>query len=310
MILKDFGLDLKSLRESKNITIAEISAQTRINPKFISNMEAGVFDFQPDTYIRSFLREYAKSINEDEEQIVNDYIKAKSGFYSKKRISKDQPTISIKPVETIDDISNTPSGQIKEEKSRYTSKKTAESKVPQQGLKGDEKRFGNETGEEFTNKTWVQKTLLILVIIAALIGLFYLYKSLNKSEKHSSEIKPKPFSEISEEYENKIKSKTEDVEIPKKDSISNYSNDSLMLTIKTSKEVRIKVYVDEKRIVEEVIQPKDSLKIFAKQQFRFSSSANSSVDLLLNGKLLKKPSYLNGNSIKNLVINKEGIASQ
>ena len=34
-MLKDFARDLKSLREAQNITIAEISAQTRINPKFL-----------------------------------------------------------------------------------------------------------------------------------------------------------------------------------------------------------------------------------------------------------------------------------
>ena len=52
---------------------------------------------------------------------------------------------------------------------------------------------------------------------------------------------------------------------------------------------------------------KDSLTIQAKEQFRFSSSGNASVDLYLNGKYLRKPTTLTGTSIKNLVINKNGI---
>ena len=64
-MLKEFGKDLKSLREAQNITIAEISAQTRINIKFLNLMESGIFNFQPETYIRAFLKEYARSVFEN-----------------------------------------------------------------------------------------------------------------------------------------------------------------------------------------------------------------------------------------------------
>jgi cytoskeletal protein RodZ len=71
-MLKDFGADLRHLREVKSISLAEISAQTRINTKFLTLMESGVFDFQPDTYMRAFLKEYARCVAVPENVILTD----------------------------------------------------------------------------------------------------------------------------------------------------------------------------------------------------------------------------------------------
>lgn len=309
-MLKDFGLDLKKLRESKNITIAEVSAQTRINPKFIEKIESGIFDFQPDTYIRAFLREYARVINENEEKILGDYNKAKSGFYPKKNVKKDEHTLSIKPVI-----------EPQEEQPRKIEKAPAESIMEKSGDNEEPvksprpfKQYDDEEEEEYSNKTWTQKILLGLLILVILAGAYYLYTYLNESGKNDSNVKPKEFNETMEGYEQKINPKTID-SVAIKDSLealntSTTVSDSLKLTIVASKDIRIKVYVDEKRIVEEEIPAKDSISIFAKDQFRFSSSGNASVDIYLNGKYLKKPSYLTTNTIKNLIIDKNGIVRE
>jgi hypothetical protein len=55
---------------------------------------------------------------------------------------------------------------------------------------------------------------------------------------------------------------------------------------------------------------KDTLVLMAKEQFRFSASSSSNVELYLNGKYLRKPATLTGTSIKNLVIKKDGIVGQ
>src|SRR2546423_12520930 len=90
-MLKEYGQDLRKLRESKDITLAEISAQTRINQKFLANIEEGNFDFQPETYIRSFLKAYARALDESESIILNDYDKAKSGFYARRKFIQPEP---------------------------------------------------------------------------------------------------------------------------------------------------------------------------------------------------------------------------
>jgi cytoskeletal protein RodZ len=302
-MLKDFGADLRNLREVNGISLAEISAQTRINTKFLTLMESGVFDFQPETYMRAFLKEYARCVAVPENVILTDYEKAKSGFYVKKSGKKEEPSISIKPVME---------GAEKPAEIRPVPETKSAPKEKKEGWPEIRKRDEDDSSKEFANKTLTQKILLGLLIVIIILGIIYLIDYLNGSDDDkSSNVKPKSFSEISEDYENKIKGKQEDTTTVKEDTLSTTVNDSLKLTIVTQKDVRIKVYVDEKRTVEDMIPAKDSMIISAKQQFRFSASANASVDLFLNGMHLKKPSGLSGStSIKNLVINKDGIVSE
>jgi cytoskeletal protein RodZ len=298
--LKDFGQDLKALRESKNITIAEISGQTRINPKYLEKLEEGNFDFQPDTYMRAFIRGYARALNENEDHLVSDYNKAKSGNYVRKSARKDEIPISIKPVTDEERL-------VEEKKSKPDPEKIDEPLAEKKSYRYDKEDSGEG---EYSNKSVTQKVLLVLLILVILAGAYYLYTYLNGGDKSSNNVKPKSFSEIAGDYENKMSGKNDSANV--KDSLANVNavNDSLRLTVFASKEVRIKVYVDEKRIVEEEIAAKDSLRIFARDQFRFSASGNSAVDLYLNGKLLKKPPHLTTGSIKNMIINKSGIVNE
>jgi cytoskeletal protein RodZ len=297
--LKDFGQDLKALRESKNITIAEISGQTRINPKFLEKLEEGIFDFQPDTYMRAFIRGYARTLNENEEHVISDYNKAKLGNYVRKSARKDEIPINIKPVTYVE-------SPVEEKKQKSETDKIDEHLAEKKRYKYNKE----ENEEEYSNKSVTQKVLLVLLILAILAGAYYLYTYLNGNSKSSNTVKPKSFSEIAGDYENKMTGKNDSA--GNKDSLANVNavNDSLKLTVVASKDVRIKVYIDEKRIVEGEIPAKDSLAIFAKDQFRFSASGNSSVDLYLNGKYLKKPTHLTTGSIKNLIINKSGIVNE
>jgi hypothetical protein len=138
-----------------------------------------------------------------------------------------------------------------------------------------------------------------------------MYDYLNKPDDTDSTIKPKTFSEISDEYETKVKGKKdEDTTAKTETATQQVAADSLRLTIKAFRDVRIKVQIDEKRTVDDVIYSRDSLTLSAKNQFRFSATANASVELYLNGKYLKKPAELTGPTIKNLVINKSGIVNE
>ena len=84
-MLKSFAEDLKSVREEKNISLKDISARTRLNVSILENLENGEFSFQPQTYIRAFLKQYIISIGLDPEEILFDYDLARSGKYKSKR---------------------------------------------------------------------------------------------------------------------------------------------------------------------------------------------------------------------------------
>lgn len=301
--LKDFGNDLKLTREEKGISLAEISAETRINPKFLNLIESGIFDFQPETYVRSFIKEFARTIGENENITLNEYDKAKAGFYAKRTPKK------IEPADTGKDTSQSERKPEPKRETVFKSQITEHDKVkaaPQYSFFKEESDLDKK---KFSGKSLTQKILLGILILFVAAGVYYLINYLNASkDKNKTDVKPKTFNEISDDYQNKINGKKNLDSLSKTE--SNVKDDSLKLMIKASKDVRIKVYVDENKIVEEEISAKDSLTIKAKDQFRFSSTGNQIIDLYLNGKFLKKPSGLSGLSIKNLVIKKDGIVSQ
>lgn len=310
-MLKEFGKDIKSLREAQNITIAEISAQTRINIKFLNQMEAGIFNFQPETYIRAFLKEYARCIGYNENVILTDYEKAKSGFYLPKSRKKEDAPLTIKPVTETLSAGAEPSSKEKKEKFPVEEKKSVPKREawPPPEIR---KREREDEKREFINRALIRKILLVLIIIVILLGIIYLIDYLNDSgDENVTNVKPKSFSEMSEDYENKIKGmKKADSNNVKKDSTNTAAGDSLELAVVTSKDVRIKVYIDEKRMLEDVIPATDTIFLSAKKQFRFSATGNASLDLYLNGKYMKKPYGSSGSSIKNLIINKDGIVTE
>lgn len=302
-MLKEFGQDLRKLRELKGVSIAEISAESRINSKFLVNLENGIFDFQPETYIRSFIKAYARALNENENQLLNDYDKAKAGFYSRRKFLSDEGKEILQPEEKITiSVTEQPkkpdieeeqpvySETIKEEKPDYFKAKQAEPE------------------KEFSNRSITQKILLVVLAIAIGAGIYFLIDYLNNSSNKKSEVKPKTFNEISSEYENKLSGKKDSLE--SKDTTQNQAVDSLKLMVKALKDITVKIYIDENKLVEEEINAKDSLIVNAKEQFRFSSTGNQSVEIYLNGKYLRKPASLSGTSIKNLIIKKDGIESK
>lgn len=304
-MLKDFGTDLKKLREFKGISLAEISAESRINPKFLQYLENGIFDFQPETYIRSFIKAYARAIDENEHQMLNEYDKAKAGFYARRKFKNEDGTQFISTEEklriSVLDQPKTETEQpvyadsIRDDKPDYMKPKPG--------------NFDSDDSRGFSGYSITRKVLFVVLILAVITGVYYLVDYLNNSGDKKSDVTPKSFNEISSDYENKINPKIDSSRI--KDSLNALSSDSIRLMVKALKDIKIKVYIDNATVpVDENIQEKDSIIISAKEKFRFSANANQSVEIYLNGKYLRKPSSLSGTSIKNLMINKEGIVTQ
>lgn len=305
-MLKEFGSDLKKLRELKGISIAEISAESRINIKFLQNIENGIFDFQPETYIRSFIKAYARALNENENQILNDYDKAKSGFYARRKFSSEDNKEIISPDSKLR-ISVLDHPVKKDEVPEQVYSKSIEDDKPDY-MKP--RRDEDESKAEFSNRSVTQKVLLVILILAIGAGIYFLVDYLNSSKEKKSDVKPKTFNEISSEYENKITNKIDSTRI--KDSLNAIVVDSLKLTVKAIKDIKIKVYIDDQaEPIDEQITAKDSLILSAREKFRFSANTSQNVDIYLNGRYLKKTNMSSGaTSIKNLIITKDGIAPQ
>ncbi len=61
------------MRLEKKISLEEISAESRINIKFLEAIDRGDLDILPQPYIRAFLREYARRVGFDEQDLMRRY---------------------------------------------------------------------------------------------------------------------------------------------------------------------------------------------------------------------------------------------
>jgi cytoskeleton protein RodZ len=73
MTLEQFAEGLKQLRIERQISLLDISTETRINIKFLAAIENGQFHMLPQTYVRAFLREYSIMVGAKPEEILRQY---------------------------------------------------------------------------------------------------------------------------------------------------------------------------------------------------------------------------------------------
>ena len=68
--MAQFYKELKDLRESRGISIEEISERTKINIQYLQNIESGNFSEIDTPYLRLFLRAYAEEIGGDSQRAL------------------------------------------------------------------------------------------------------------------------------------------------------------------------------------------------------------------------------------------------
>lgn len=72
--MKEIGEQLKSEREARGISIAEVSNETKIGKAYLEALEAGRFEALPgDPYNKAFIRSYARAIGWDATALLRRY---------------------------------------------------------------------------------------------------------------------------------------------------------------------------------------------------------------------------------------------
>ena len=121
-MLDRFAEQLKKARLKKGISLQQIAAKTRIDIKFLEAIDNGNFSFLPDLYVKAFLRQYAKSVDLDENETIKKYDDALNGKFieddepkslleQKIEIRTDEPALPIEkqvPVFDANTTSNKP----------------------------------------------------------------------------------------------------------------------------------------------------------------------------------------------------------
>lgn len=78
--MKETSELLRSTRKEKNLTIEEISSQTKIQLHILRSLESGeVSDFRGIVFVKGFLKQYAKALDLDPEEILKMFEQEHSG---------------------------------------------------------------------------------------------------------------------------------------------------------------------------------------------------------------------------------------
>jgi cytoskeletal protein RodZ len=77
-----FFAELKNARESRHLSLSDISDRTLINEKFLEAIEQGNTSVLPQTYIRAFIREYAGAVGLDPKEVMHKYDESLKGEHA------------------------------------------------------------------------------------------------------------------------------------------------------------------------------------------------------------------------------------
>ena len=221
-MLNKFAEDLKNAREKMGITLLDIASETKLHPSIFEKIEDGDFNFQPQTYIKAFLKQYAKYLRLDPIQVLRDYDLAKANKYVSKTAEKPKEVkkIDIPPPPPVEEIIPEPIEEFIEVKTEETLAEVFEAPEEKQVYTGPkkiliEKESFIEPPKEKkplfdvraigTNTQYLKYVGIAAIAIVVLIGLIFVVKAFfsGPSDTKDKIVRQTNFDSTSKEYEKK-----------------------------------------------------------------------------------------------------------
>ncbi len=276
--LKKFAEELKSIREKKAISLSEIHDKTRIDLKYLNEIENGNFDSLPEVYMRAFLRKYATMLELDEDEILSKF------EFAKGETSGEPSPPNTKKIELDQGLHDQVSDTFDD--------------------------FEDETPVTETSKENGDKKNIVLFggIGIIIISILLLYFVVFNSEADEIIIE-KPVDEIlaerNEEPEKpNLEAQSKSKETPK----IVETQDSLSLIIQAVDTSWMRVMVDNKVTDEFILSPNLTKSLKAKTRFSLLVGNSGGVELTLNGN--KLPKIGKKGQIKNIIVDSSGVHYQ
>lgn len=262
--------ELRLAREKSQLSPEFIAQKIKIDLKFLRMMEKGDFTFLPDIYIKAFLKEYARMVGLDENQIIKKYEMAKEG--------------KVFSEEIIDEEI------IKETKEEETAEKVKATIVDEY-----DRSVADESGHSKNNRKSVFMAFSsgAVIIVLFLIYIIFFYESTDKI------IIEKPYEEIIRESKKRFE------EEPKKVDNVRDASDSLLLAFRAFDSSWLQVVFDGKEIKEYYLYPKNTLEIMAGESFNLTIGNSYGVDVFLNGEKIDVKGKTS--AVSRVIIDREGI---
>lgn len=268
-MLAKFSEELKEARQRSELTLEQVAAKTRIDAKFLAAIEAGNFTFQPELYIKAFIKDYCKAIGIDEVKMLRRYEMAKQG-----KLEPDLPPAvveeEVKPEVIIPVIKPSIDAQP--------------DPVEKPKIKIVDPYSTLQNGQPRTQAPQINKKIILggmiavaLLIIALIV---YVLFFLGGGDKIVAE---KPYEEILEENKKRY---TELEPKKQEENLTAVSADSLNLIIKARDTTWVKISYDSVKTEEFMLYPYSKKLLKAKSNFKITLGNSGGVDFTLNDKPL------------------------
>ncbi len=261
-MLNKFAAELKEARQRNEISLQQIAAKTRIDFKFLENIENGNFSFLPEIYIKAFIREYAKSVGLNEQITLNKFDAAKHG-------------------KQYDELGNIEE-EIKKQKSEKEETKPKTAQTPP--IARSYEAYTPPSPEAGKSSKFDKKNMTIAGITGGIIILFLIiYFGFIHS---SSEIivPEKSYDEVIKDNQPRFEQATPKPQTA--DVTNTVAGDSLSLLIKTDDSSWVKILLDSSRVVEYTLLPHSFKDIKALRNYQMIVGNASAIQFKLNNKPL------------------------
>lgn len=80
--MHELGQKLRGAREARRISIDMLAEQTKINPRYLLNIEETTWDFLPQAYIQGMVRKYAAEVGLDGDELLKQYAWFEIAYYN------------------------------------------------------------------------------------------------------------------------------------------------------------------------------------------------------------------------------------
>jgi cytoskeleton protein RodZ len=88
--------ELRKARETQNISLEDLTASTRISVQFLKAIEEGNFSVLPQTYIRAFIRDYAREVGLNPDDIIRKFEQVQKP--QQESIADKKVSLNVQPV--------------------------------------------------------------------------------------------------------------------------------------------------------------------------------------------------------------------
>ena len=276
--MKEFAERLRATREAKSLSLADIASTTKIQLKYLRAMEEGNFSFLPPPYVRAFIRDYARALDLDPNEILRQYDAA------------------------LPSIEGAPKPQ-QFEKKPVQAKPSIEDEMAelQRGiLRSLWLSFGDFLKQDRTRKKLISG---VSVLILLLLLMFIVEMTRNSRGNSTPET---PFEQIIKEKEQALATHPDsahtNIALPPGGAMS----DSLVLDGRTTHKVWMRLYIDDRPPVEYILLPNMQREWRARNKFQISLGDAGGISFKINGKDLGTLGK-SGAVVRNVILTHEGI---